>query len=906
MKKHLLRLGFEVIVPAGVQLLFAIVALVGLLDGLENNFFDLFLHARPETPQDPGIVIIDVDDNFINAVGTYPISRNITADGLMLMAEMGARHAVFDIEYLNKSPRGVNDEVLSQEIPRVVDEQVGTLQEKTRDLFGALSNGQVTVREAGGFVNDLMQYGDAGKQAIKDEVGRVSLDNDEYLAQAARFFGNTYFTIHNLKETDETVPPELRKLAVERFRLPKVSGSDGQIPSTVDIGPVIDPIIGQSKGLGYTNVPIDTDGIRRRVNLITKYQDAYFGQLAFRPVLDLLGDPAVELDNFGINLKGARLPDGAVKDIHIPFAMDGSLLLDWQHRDFIDSFKHVSFRELLYHDRYWNDLINNIRARDSWQYYLNSTEGPSFLELDHQARLLKQAIMEGREPRSRVDDYRALRDGLLEGLGKFLASRPEDQFVAMVDQALADPKLSKADRDTFEQVKADAPVYFKTTRDLYEKVMKLRTESFKALAGAFCVIGESATGSTDLGANPFQEDYPNVGTHATVVNMVLQDRFLWDTHPLVSSLIGLVAGMAISFFCRNMSAFRAIVIGFAASIGVVGAILLLFVLTGIYIPVFQVAASLILSFVTVTFIKFFLSEKEKAAVRNAFSHYLSSDVIKEIMANPDKLRLGGTQKFMTAMFTDIKGFSTISEKMNPEELVGLLNQYLTAMSDIILDMKGTIDKYEGDAIIAFFGAPLDLEDHAERAALAAIKMKRIEKEINERFQAEGIAPSQLLTRIGINSGDMVVGNMGTTRKMDYTIIGDSVNLAARLEGVNKQYGTWICVAEDTVKLLGDKVVVRQLDRIRVVGKSVPIRIYELVEEPQYLDEETRRVLDLFHEGLELFENRDWAGALEKFNAVVKLRPDDGPCNTRYLKKCKDFMTTPPPANWDGVFTLDMK
>jgi adenylate cyclase len=153
---------------------------------------------------------------------------------------------------------------------------------------------------------------------------------------------------------------------------------------------------------------------------------------------------------------------------------------------------------------------------------------------------------------------------------------------------------------------------------------------------------------------------------------------------------------------------------------------------------------------------------------------------------------------------------------------------------------------------------------------------------------------------------MVVGNMGTTRKMDYTIIGDSVNLAARLEGVNKQYGTWICVAEDTVKLLGDKVVVRQLDRIRVVGKSVPIRIYELVEEPQYLDEETRRVLDLFHEGLELFENRDWAGALEKFNAVVKLRPDDGPCNTRYLKKCKDFMTTPPPANWDGVFTLDMK
>jgi len=299
------------------------------------------------------------------------------------------------------------------------------------------------------------------------------------------------------------------------------------------------------------------------------------------------------------------------------------------------------------------------------------------------------------------------------------------------------------------------------------------------------------------------------------------------------------------------------------------------------------------------------TEKEKGFLRNAFSRYLSNDVIQQIIANPDQLRLGGQQKVMTAMFTDIKGFSTISEKMTPEELVFLLNQYLTGMSDIILDLQGTIDKYEGDAIIAFFGAPIDLEDHARRAALAAVRMKRLEDQLNLRFLDEKIAPAPLLTRIGINTGPMVVGNMGTTRKMDYTMIGDSVNLAARLEGVNKLYGTWILISEDTKNLVGDAIVTRKLDRVRVVGKSVPIRLFQALEEKGHLPSEMQPLLDTYEAALEHFEERRWTLARKGFEECLALNPEDGP-SLRYHKLAVEYEKNPPPEAWDGVFKMETK
>jgi class 3 adenylate cyclase len=227
------------------------------------------------------------------------------------------------------------------------------------------------------------------------------------------------------------------------------------------------------------------------------------------------------------------------------------------------------------------------------------------------------------------------------------------------------------------------------------------------------------------------------------------------------------------------------------------------------------------------------------------------------------------------------------------------------MSDIILEQKGTIDKYEGDAIISFFGAPLELSDHVMRACTAAVIMKRVEKEINIRIMEKGISPSPLLTRIGINSGEMIVGNMGTEKKMNYTIIGNVVNLAARLEGVNKQYGTWILASENTVRQTEGKFLTRRLDWIRVVGVNEPVRIYEVMETQANVTDALREQVKLFHNAQEIFEQRDWAEAEKAFNSVLELSPGDGP-SLLYLDRCRHYLQNPPAHDWDGVFDMNEK
>jgi class 3 adenylate cyclase len=292
-------------------------------------------------------------------------------------------------------------------------------------------------------------------------------------------------------------------------------------------------------------------------------------------------------------------------------------------------------------------------------------------------------------------------------------------------------------------------------------------------------------------------------------------------------------------------------------------------------------------------------------MRTAFSTYLSEDVVEEIISDPARLQLGGINRHMTALFSDIKGFTGIAEKLAPSHLVDLLNHYLSTMSDVILEEKGTIDKYQGDAIVSFFGAPLELDDHALRACTAGIVMRRMETEINKYVLEKGISPSPLLTRIGINTGEMVVGNMGTQKKMNYTIISNAVNLASRLEGVNKVYGTWILAADSTIQETKGKLLTRRLDYVKVVGINEAVRIHEILELKSDASDALFEQVYLFHKALDLFEARNWKDAEASFNEVLKLYPNDGP-SLLYVDRCRQYMENPPAADWDGCLNLTEK
>jgi class 3 adenylate cyclase len=292
-------------------------------------------------------------------------------------------------------------------------------------------------------------------------------------------------------------------------------------------------------------------------------------------------------------------------------------------------------------------------------------------------------------------------------------------------------------------------------------------------------------------------------------------------------------------------------------------------------------------------------------LRRAFSTYLSEDVVEEIVSDPTRLHLGGVKRNMTALFTDVKGFTSIAEALAPEQLVDLLNYYLSTMSDVILEQKGTIDKYEGDAIIAFFGAPLELSDHALRACIAAIVMRRLEEDVNRYIIDKKISPSPLLTRFGLNTGEMVVGNMGTQKKMNYTIISNAVNIASRLEGMNKYYGTWILASENTINETGGLLLTRRLDRIRVVGIHEPVRIYEILEIKADAPPALYEMTALFHNALGLFEFGRWKDAESAFSHVLKVAPDDGP-SLLYLDRCRQYQEYPPEVGWDRVYNFTEK
>lgn len=295
--------------------------------------------------------------------------------------------------------------------------------------------------------------------------------------------------------------------------------------------------------------------------------------------------------------------------------------------------------------------------------------------------------------------------------------------------------------------------------------------------------------------------------------------------------------------------------------------------------------------------------KEKRVIRGAFSKYLSPVVVDELVADPSRLKLGGEKRHLSILFSDLAGFTSLSESMPPEELLILLNEYLDEMAAIVMSEHGTLDKYIGDAIMALYGAPAELPDHAARACRTALRMQRRLSQLNERWKGAG--RQSLGMRIGVNTGYPVVGNIGGEKRFDYTALGDAVNLAARLEPACKTYGVGIMISGATRDAAGDAVVTRELELLAVYGKDEPVAVFELVG---LAGEDLGDRADLirhFETGIAAYRSRDFELAIQYFQAAAEIDPTDGP-TLLYLERCRDYMVNPPPAEWDGVERRQVK
>jgi adenylate cyclase len=427
------------------------------------------------------------------------------------------------------------------------------------------------------------------------------------------------------------------------------------------------------------------------------------------------------------------------------------------------------------------------------------------------------------------------------------------------------------------------------------------------LKGMSLMVGGTATGTQDLRPNVFDPGIDGVENHAAVADNILRDDFLrrdrkvYQSELLRSSMIGLM-------FAPLMIWGSPIVAGFALIVFLVG---FWYVDTLFWFPrgewayVAVPSLQIVFMFIITTFYKYFTEERERKKVKGAFQHYLSPDVIEQVLDDPDQLALGGKREEITVFFSDVRSFTSISESLTPEKLSEFMNIYFTPMTKIILDSKGTLDKYIGDAIMAFWGAPLHMPNHADLAAQACIDMLFALDELQENMPKLGFPKPDI--GIGLNTGVASVGNMGSDARFSYTAMGDSINLGARLEGLTKDYGIKIMISEFTAaKLSKEKFHVRDLDDIRVKGKNEPVKVFELMR-PDFLAdaEKIKEFIEIFHEARKMYLAKNWEKAEQLFRDLQKIKESDGPSKL-YLARIAEYKEESPGDDWDGVYTFKHK
>ncbi|MCB1178451.1 MAG: adenylate/guanylate cyclase domain-containing protein [Leptospiraceae bacterium] len=343
------------------------------------------------------------------------------------------------------------------------------------------------------------------------------------------------------------------------------------------------------------------------------------------------------------------------------------------------------------------------------------------------------------------------------------------------------------------------------------------------LIAMYYATGSGAAKDTHL--SPYGE-MSGIEHHAHAINTILNQDFIRNSHRIINFLIIIGLGLGMGAFQSKFKTKFSFLL-FAALIFCYTAVnMYFFDKFNLIIPLPSVIMNLFFIFITITGYKIFAEEENVKYIRQTFSKFVSKDVVDELLKDPDKIALGGARREITVFFSDVRGFTTLSESLSPEDLVQLLNEYLSAMTDSIIEMKGTIDKYMGDAIMAFWGAPIPLEDHAYYACVTALIQLNKLKELQISWKSRNLPSIDI--GIGLNSGPAVVGNMGSSHRMDYTCMGDTVNLGSRLEGSNKMYATRIIISEYTYEKVKDRIYSRELDLVRVKGKNLPVRIYELI------------------------------------------------------------------------------
>lgn len=864
---------------------------------LELRAYDTMLRVLPPVDRDDDIVILAIDDASVDAVGSWPWSRDVLGDGLILLSTLGVRHVVLDIAYPNPSPVVVDAVGFQQDL----DSVFGGLGRDLDDLAVAMESGQLgndaTVRVLSDLANELVS-----PSGTRTSLTRSLTDRDLYMGNAVAATAATVLaaTWSENPNPDRTFafPPLVPRISLEiqEFVTPAQAMDPERgiraplgVPRAASVAGPIPQIAQGAAGVGFVNNVLDQDGVTRRSNLLVETEAGYLPTLGLVPLMlegytDVLVTNNEYVLSNGEDQLVARRSD------------DGTVLVRWHRGQIQEGFETVSYSSLIEMDQLLQDIYFNLNLMADAGYLAALENGPQVFVPYRAAAAIKERMVSTGDTRL-MDQYAPRIATFVSDASAIVDEESERFLLDIVDQQPAS--------DARDRVRAQIVQIFEATRSLVDRYGAIRSFLVERLSDATVFVGFTAASTSDLGVTPFEEAYLNVGLHATVLRTLRNESSLDWLPSWFGLLVFLVTMVALALSVELLSPRLATGIGISLVLAQFAIAALSFRFAGLYLPVATSAILTFVAFALVTALTYVMTERDKREIRQAFEHYLSPNVINALLEDPAKLNVGGEMRELTAMFTDVERFSSLVDKLAPGTVVDLLGDYLSAMTEPILDTDGTIDKYEGDGIISFFGAPLEDPQHARHAVDAAIAMRRLEPVLNDRLVRSGRTPVPLRTRIGIHTGPMTVGNLGTAERLDYTIIGAEVNLASRLENVNKQYGTLSIISEETYNAAGEGLLVRRLDRVRVYGIDRPVRLYELLGYANDSTSALRESLDIFEEGLTAFEDHEWERACELFVAVRRIYPTDGPAEL-FTRRCERFKNEGVRESWDGIISLTEK
>ncbi len=854
-------------ISVGTFLIVVLMSLSTFYEVLELKLYDFRFKLKPSIQEWDRLVFVDMDDNSIISIGTFPWQRRVYATALDVLKQVGATQVTMDIIFPDKSPAQIQNDIYRSIMSG--ENSKGTV--RLKDLKGIIVDNDAIFSEALGRMGKVfIPYNFSNQPPTRDLLD---------LYRTERFIRGKW----RFLELASIPVPRERQNRYKSLEDKGISGISYPIPEIME----------SAHSFGFVDRDSDPDGTLRRIRLVRYHDGRLYFNLAMKMMIDIcgVGKDSIEVrPGDRIVLKDAFNPLTQEKrDIAIPIDDSGMMIVNWAGPGPREkSFRAIPFYGLIDFSVFANieggvyDILDEIAGHEGLI---------SLGAINGQIEALKKEYLESQSPpvkREKIEAISALRKKTLDVKSGFLKVY-DDQIAQLTKMKnKTGNKELDADIDELRNMKRACEVV-------------LMVESLK---DSIVVSGLTATSSHDLTTIPIATDYARVGTYFNTINTILQGQYIHKAGALLNYILMLAISIIIGFIIQRVRARTALTVIAGSFFGLTFIIIVLFAAGNIWIDQMGLTLSLLFPAVLLGSIKFIGEERQKRFIKSAFSLYLAPGVIEQIIENPDILALGGENREITIFFSDIASFSSISERLSPPDLVKLLNEYLSEMTDIILSYNGTIDKYIGDAIMAFYGAPVMLEDPALKACYAAIDMKKRLRELQEEWKNQG--KSEVISaRMGLNTGMAVVGNMGSRTRMDYTAMGDSVNLASRLEGANKYYGTNAMISESTYAFVKDNVEARKLDVIRVVGKKEPVGIYELLGRKGNLPGRMYDMIELYNRGLDSFNQRDWKKAKSFFRNGLQSVDDDGP-SLAYIERCNHFMQTPPPKNWDGVYTMKSK